>query len=123
MPSSSGGLPGPALVRLALNGVNFDDGTPESAAYIAQYGMPPVPLSYRYYRQLLHDLLPVGGPTAGGTTVNVHGEGFLGFDGQPSTARCKFEIVGVVLIGPVMEIRSDTELACFVPAQVSADEH
>ena len=131
-------------MRLALNGVNFDDGTPDPAAYIAQYGVPPVPQSYRYYRQLLHDLLPVGGPTSGGTTVNVRGEGFsnwrvcmqalttaslspqvrgegfLGFDGQPSTARCKFEIVGVVMIGRVTEIRSDTELACFVPAQVSA---
>ena len=107
-------------MRLALNGVNFDDGTPDPAAYIAQYGVPPVPQSYRYYRQLLHDLLPVGGPTSGGTTVNVRGEGFLGFDGQPSTARCKFEIVGVVMIGRVTEIRSDTELGCFVPAQVSA---
>ena len=123
-PLVAGGLPGPALVRLALNGVNFDDGTPDPAAYIAQYGVPPVPQSYRYYRQLLHDLLPVGGPTSGGTTVNVRGEGFLGFDGQPSTARCKFEIVGVVMIARVTEIRSDTELACFVPAQVSAaDEH
>jgi hypothetical protein len=93
-------------VRLALNGVNFDDGTNDPAAYMEcrRYGVPPVPQSYRYYRQLLHDLLPVGGPMSGGTTVNVRGEGFLGFDGQPSTARCKFEIVGVVMIGRVTEM-------------------
>ena len=58
--------------------------------------------------------------TMASLSPQVRGEGFLGFDGQPSTARCKFEIVGVVMIGRVTEIRSDTELACFVPAQVSA---
>ena len=65
-------------MRLALNGVNFDDGTNDPAAYMEcrRYGVPPVPQSYRYYRQLLHDLLPVGGPMSGGTTVNVRGEGF-----------------------------------------------
>ena len=42
--------------------------------------------------------------TMASLSPQVRGEGFLGFDGQPSTARCKFEIVGVVMIGRVTEM-------------------
>jgi hypothetical protein len=68
-----------------------------------------------YYRQQLRALTPVGGPTGGGTSITILGEGFESFDGEAATARCKFDYGGVVTIGPVTAIGSDGELACTVP--------
>ncbi len=60
-------------------------------------------------------LTPVGGPVVGGTVIAVGGVGFFGFDSLSSTARCEFEYRGVLTVGPVRSIDSDTELACTVP--------
>ena len=107
---------GRVTVRLALNGRDFDDGMPADAvAYTLLTGLEPAPTRYLYYRQLLKALTPVGGPTEGGTSITVHGEGFRSFDGVAATAKCKFDYGGVVNIGPVSAITSNTQLACSVP--------
>ena len=59
--------------------------------------------------------MPVGGPTAGGTAITVLGSGFLSFGGDASAARCKFDYLGVLTVGPVTSINSDGELVCTVP--------
>ena len=116
VPTPMHGTPGPATVRLAINGQDFDDGmTDNPAAYTALTGREPEPTRYLYYRQQLDTLVPVGGPTEGGTSITVVGGGFQAFDGQASSARCKFDYGGVITVGPVTAIESNTQLACTVP--------
>ena len=98
-------------MRIALNGMDFDDGTLVDLTT----GLATIPTRYLYYQQELRALTPVGGPTGGGTSITVHGRGFTLFDGEASTARCKFDYGGVVSIGAVTSIGSDDELACTVP--------
>jgi hypothetical protein len=61
---------------ISLNGIDFE---------LAAAGV-----SYRYYTHRSLRLEPFGGPSVGGTAVSVVGEGFEGYDGQASSARCMF---------------------------------
>ena len=112
VPTPKHGLAGAAVVRLALNGFDFDDGTPSNPQqYTLETGLEVQPTRYSYYKQELVGLTPAGGPTGGGTSITVLGSGFQQFDGEAKTARCKFDYGGVVSIGPVTSIGSDGELA------------
>ena len=63
---------GGEVVRLALNGYDFDDGMPDDpAAYELATGIPAAPRVYKYFAQRLTALTPVGGPTGGGTSITV----------------------------------------------------
>ena len=84
---------------LSLNGVDFE---------LAAAGV-----EYRYYTHQTLRLEPFGGPSVGGTAVSVVGEGFGGYDGLATSARCRF---GQTVV-PVDSL-SDEVVDCIAPPAI-----
>ena len=86
-------------LSISLNGIDFD---------LAAEGV-----NYRYYTHSTRRLEPFGGPSIGGTAVSVVGEGFDGYDGLASSARCLFgtRIVAVTTL-------EDDSVCCVSPAAI-----
>ena len=51
VPAPLASAAGASVVSIALNGKDFDEGTPDLEEYVQVYGRPPTPKSYLYYTQ------------------------------------------------------------------------
>ena len=95
-------LEGEALgvsLSISLNGIDFE---------LAAHG-----IEYRYYEHTTLRLQPSGGPSVGGTAVSVVGEGFDGYDGLASSARCSF---GPLVVG--VEVLDNDLIGCMSPPAI-----